>query len=130
MTALIQQWDPASDDMAWDEKPFGNLQGLMNTERSVPQNIDEANQKTGYTYDLKLIKKLPTRKQIQSDLPAFILLSDKRSRRVGQGPCIDVDEAMKQFGYLVAGKLHRDISKIDRLIHPQKCLRLIERNEI
>ncbi|KAA6360562.1 MAG: hypothetical protein EZS28_043911, partial [Streblomastix strix] len=46
---------------------------------------------------------------------------DKRSRRVGQGPNIDVDEAMKQLGYLVAGKLHRDISKVDRLIHPQSA---------
>ncbi|KAA6367301.1 MAG: hypothetical protein EZS28_037170, partial [Streblomastix strix] len=83
MTTPTQQWSPASDDMAWDDKPFGDQKGLMDIERSVPQN--------------------------------------KRSRRVGQGPSTDVDEAMKQLGYLVAGKLHRDISKVDRLIHPQSA---------
>ncbi|KAA6396509.1 MAG: hypothetical protein EZS28_007966 [Streblomastix strix] len=121
MTTSTQQWGQVSDDMPWDDKSFGDQQGLMDIERSVPQSIDDIRQKMGYAYDLKLLKKPPTRKQIQSDLPVFNLLLDKRSRRVGQGASADVDEAMQQLGYLVASKLHRDISKVDRLIHPQSA---------
>ncbi|KAA6375174.1 MAG: hypothetical protein EZS28_029299 [Streblomastix strix] len=47
--------------------------------------------------------------------------TDDKSRRVAYGLSTDVDEVMKQLGYLVAGRLHRDISKVERLFHPQSA---------
>ncbi|KAA6398148.1 MAG: hypothetical protein EZS28_006321 [Streblomastix strix] len=107
--------------MPWDEQPFQDYQGLMDIERSVPQSIDAVRQKMGYAYNLKLLKRPPIRKQIQSDLPAFNQLQDQKSRRVGLWPSTDVDEKMKQLRYFVAGKLHRDIQKVIRLIHLQSA---------
>ncbi|KAA6394706.1 MAG: hypothetical protein EZS28_009769 [Streblomastix strix] len=72
-----------------------------------------------------MLKPDPKRKAINiSKLSAFEQLNEKRSRKLGesQGPRTSTDEAMKQLGQLIARQLHRDISKVDRFIHPQSAL--------
>ncbi|KAA6401504.1 MAG: hypothetical protein EZS28_002965 [Streblomastix strix] len=126
MTAPTQNWGPASDDMPWDENPFQQpAQNLFEVDTKTPFDMQAYNQKLKYAYDIGMLKPAPKRKTINiSQLPAYEQLDYKppRKRGEGLGPKTDIDEAMTQLGYIVAGKLHRDISKVDRLIQPQSAL--------